>query len=247
MNCYEGKYFNGKDFYDWGTDNDILKVSERFNNESFLLEMMLENKPEIFDEEEYKELKGFFDNRCIDLNKKCKDKYIKMIYLNLYIEAEECFAEIYKAICIYNPKFIEMKKVRTSYKEIIEITNNTDMSDLFIDGILENELSGLSSKIREINKLCNNFYGFTINKKDIELLDKFNIERNILVHSNGSVNNKSIKGLLKLGIGKVEIGDSIEYTEKNILDLIGCIRDLIHHLFDEISHFYGNKINLDEI
>lgn len=221
---YEGKYFKGKDFYDWGTDNDISKVCDEFQEEYEFIEEMLRNK------------------------KRSSNKYIKMIYLYLYTITDECLSKVYKAICIYSETYINSKKVRASYEEISKIDNKTDLIDLFIDGVLDKELTGVNSKIKEINKLLKNFYEFSIDKKDLTELDIFNIKRNSLVHSGGKVNKITLNSFERCNIDMYKIDDLIQYTDKEIEILMKLISNLLWYMYNNIVKFYhhGFKKSIDD-
>lgn len=221
---HEGKYFKGKDFYDWGTDNDILKVCHEFQEEYNFIEEILRNE-----------------------NKK-SDKYIKMMYLYLYTIADECFAKVYKAICIYSETYINSKKIRASYEEISKIENKTDLIDLFIDGVLNSELTGVNLKIREINKLLKEFYEFAIDKRVLIELEIFNIKRNALVHNGGKVNRRILNSLQRFNINYYNIDELIRYTEEEVESAMKLLSDLLWYMHNNIVEFYeqGFKKGINE-
>lgn len=239
------KYFDRDDFYDWGTDHDIMKAYDWLNQEIYIFTMMLRNKPKL-EIGTYEDLRTFIDEHIEELNFNMEEKFLKMVYLNFYIVADECLSRIYKAICMYNSDVISKGKVRVEFEDVINGEDKNDIIELFVDNILDQNLTGISSKLQEINKICKNYFEFEIDKKFIEEANLFRIERNLLVHSNGLVNKRAIKDLSKI-YPNLKEGDMIEYTVdkiENLLDLFGV---QIWNLYEKVSDFYDPSKYYEEI
>ena len=226
------KYFDRDDFYDWGTDHDIMKAYEWLCDEICTLRIMIEKKPYLVNED--KEFNSLFKTINFNMN----EKYSKMVYLNFYIVVDECLNRIYKAICMYKNEIINEKSARIDFIDIINKDNEDDLAELFIDNILDQNINNISKKIEEINKICNKFYEFKIDKNFIEELDIFRIERNLLVHSNGVVNKRAIKKLSKAYEG-LQVGDKIEYSYEKIerlLEIVSCGFEILYY---QVHNFYN--------
>lgn len=239
------KYFDRDDFYDWGTDHDIMKASEWLGSEINLFTMMLRNKPRLEIEID-KELKSFIDDHIDTLNFNMEEKFLKMIYLNFYIVADECLGRIYKAICMYNRDVINRGKVKVEFDDVFNSEDKNDIMELFVDNILDQNLTGISSKLKEINKICKKYYEFEIDKTFIEEVNIFRIERNLLVHSNGLVNKKALKDLSKI-YPNLKIGDKVEYTLDKIDKLLDLFGSNIWKLYEMVCDFYDPSKYYEEM
>lgn len=238
------KYFDRDDFYDWGTDHDIMKSYEWLNSEIYTFTMMLRNKPKLEIETD-EDLQSYIDEHIEKLNFNMEEKFLKMIYLNFYIVADECLGRIYKAICMYNSDAINKGKVRVKFDDIINSEDKNDITELFVDNILDQNLTGISSKLQEINKMCKNYFEFEIDEKFIEKANIFRIERNLLVHSNGLINKRAIKDLSKI-YPNLKEGDMIEYTSDKIEKLLELFGTHIWELYNNIRDFYDLSNYYDE-
>ncbi|GKZ02634.1 hypothetical protein ANS017_13220 [Paraclostridium bifermentans] len=239
------KYFDRDDFYDWGTDHDIMKAYEWLGSESRIFDAMLRNKPKL--EVEVDEVfKSMMDEYVEKINFNMEERLLKMIYLNFYIVADECLGRIYKAICMYNSSVVATNKIRLEYKDAINCEDKNDITELFVDNILDQALTGITSKLKEINKICKNSYEFEIDKEFIDKVEVFRVERNLLVHSNGIVNKKNIKELMKIH-PNTKIGDEVEYTSEKIEELLKLFDIHIWNLYEKIRDFYDPSSYYDEL
>lgn len=239
------KYFDRDDFYDWGTDHDIMKSYEWLNSEIYTFTMMLRNKPKLEIETD-EGLQSYIDEHIEKLNFNMEEKFLKMIYLNFYIVADECLGRIYKSICMYNRDIIRSGKVKVEFDDVINSEDKNDIMELFVDNILDQNLTGISSKLKEINKICKKYYEFEINKIFIEESNIFRIERNLLVHSNGLVNKRALKDLSKI-YPNLKIGDKIEYTLDKIDKLLDLFSSNIWELYERVSNFYDPSKYYEEM
>lgn len=245
METNKRKYFDRDDFYDWGTDHDIMKASEWLGSEINTFRYMLKNKPKLEIEID-KELESFMNGYIEELNFNMEEKFLKMIYLNFYIVADECLGRIYKAICMYNSNVISRGKAKVEFDDVINSEDKNDIMELFVDNILDQNLTGISSKLKEINKICKKYYEFEINKIFIEEANIFRIERNLLVHSNGLVNKKALKDLSKI-YPNLKIGDKIEYTLDKIDKLLDLFDSNIWELYERVRDFYDPSKYYEEM
>lgn len=226
------KYFDRDDFYDWGTDVDIEKAYYWLDNEILTLGIMIDSKSQLINEDD-EELDEFLK----EINFNIDNKYSKMIYLNFYIVVDECLNRIYKAICMYKNEFINKKSVKVDFIDIVNRKDRDDLAELFIDNILDQNINNISKKIREISRICKEYFGFEIDKNFISELDVFRIERNLLVHSNGIVNKRVVDTLSK-GYNGLKIGDEIEYSyekTKRLLEIVSCGIEIIYY---QVQNFY---------
>lgn len=230
------KYFDRDDFYDWGTDVDIEKAYDWVNQEIYVFTMMLRNQPKL-EMDMNEDLRTFIDEHIEKLNFNMEERFLKMIYLNFYIVVDECLGRIYKAFCMYNSDVVNKGKVRIEFDDVVNTEDKNDITELFVDSILDQSLTGISSKLKEINKICKKYYEFEIDSSFIKEADVFRIERNLLVHSNGLVNKKALKDLSKVH-ANLRIGDTIEYTSQKIEKLLDLFGSNIWDLYKSISDFY---------
>lgn len=80
-----------------------------------------------------------------------------MIYFNLDIVADECLDRIYKSICMYNREVVNKGKVRIEFDDVMNSKDKNDITELFVENILDQTLIGISFKLKEINKICKNY------------------------------------------------------------------------------------------
>ncbi|RDY26805.1 hypothetical protein CHL78_012095 [Romboutsia weinsteinii] len=239
------KYFDRDDFYDWGTDHDIMKASEWLGSEIHIFTMMLKNKPKL-EIESNNDYKTYLEERIEKLNFNMEEKFLRMIYLNFYIVVDECLGRVYKTICMYNSSVVANSKIRLEFEDAINCEDKNDITELFVDNILDQALTGISSKLKEINKICKTHYEFEIDKKFIDEANTFRIERNLLVHFNGVVNKRAIKDLSKI-YPDIKIGDEIEYTSDKIENLLELFGVHIWNLYENIRDFYDPSKYYNEL
>ncbi|MGL6108173.1 hypothetical protein [Romboutsia sp.] len=239
------KYFDRDDFYDWGTDHDIMKAYEWLGSESRIFDAMLRNKPKL--EVEVDEVfKSMMDKYVEKVNFNMEEKLLKMIYLNFYIVADECLGRIYKAVCMYNSSVVANNKIRLEYEDAINCEDKNDITELFVDNILDQSLTGITSKLKEINKICKRYYEFEIDKEFIDEANIFRIERNLLVHFNGIVNKRAVNDFGKI-YPNIKIEDEVEYTSEKIEKLLKLFDIHIWNLYEKIRDFYDPSSDYDEL
>jgi hypothetical protein len=243
----QGKYFENRNLYDYGTDNDISKAYDWFCDERNTLYIMLKHLPIVkpthgcTDDDEG--VNGIIEN----INFNVKEKYEKMVYLNFYIVVDECLSKIYKAIGMYHNELITNHKVKISYSDLMEHDIENDKIEMFIDIITDEK--NISNKLKDIKNIFKDKFNYEIPKKFLNEMEKFRIERNVLVHSKGVLNKKVIKEIENKRItylyDNLNIGDTIEYSLEKIERLMDIVSYNIEDLCYPVIKFYDLNFKLD--
>lgn len=136
------------------------------------------------------------------------DLCLRMTYVHLITLFEAALSDIIRAILLYRPQILKSKKM-ISYEDIL---NESDINSL-IAKIVDKEVSDLT--YGSTDDLIEYFRGklqmpidFLPEEKDD--LNWCKAQRNLLVHNQGRVDAKFLRGR---AIGKYSIGESIIITE----------------------------------
>lgn len=284
---YEGKYFEGRDFYDWGIDIDIEKIvmqfqqkldtlmiysasilkakdivplntSELNTNVKKIIEILLRNfrRDEIIDMytiysytdviKKYpiikENLKNIIENEYdfyfailhAHTNVNFRNIHYKMVVTQLCTILDECLANIIKVIGMYYSEIVEKSNIRTSYKEIEKIDNNTDLREYFLDSALryERSFSGIVEKTKFLlNKYAKN------EKYDSSIIFEMKINRDCIIHRNSKYDKKAISILGN----KYEEENEIELNDIKMQKYFDECKKFIEFLEEHIVDFYLNN------
>lgn len=294
---YEGEYFKDRDFYDWGLDYEVERLSEDYNRNLDTLKMYRKSYKKIVDDKrielEYldpdekqivdlyiskasaREINKIYEDTRDDveiiadyhwykdiiileskLGKKTQHElYIiismymieeeelhnSMCLINMYTIIDEFLSEVARAIGVYHSRFVDKVRIRTSYSELREINNDTDMRDYVVKTALleDKNFTGVINKFTQIIKF--------FDKRNDDLRSKlalYQIERNGLIHNKGFYKDDDLNKIQDNLKEKYEIvaGKPIKISNERLDECIGLAEEISRFIWNLCSSFYEQRI-----
>lgn len=190
-------------------------------NSIIIMQRIIPKAPYTGEEEE----RSNFEDTLNDINYDIEKIYTKMLYLNMHIIVEETLGKVCKALLIKYPDIIG---------------NERKVSEHYVDKYIEDIKNNITKRAKEINKICKNRLDISLDDEFIYQIEKFRIERNVLVHSKGRISKQALKEFKRLDSNlDISLGDKVIYTQDKISNIIQLCEDSLEVLYCKVN----NKIN----